>query len=325
MSTEAKVYDVLIVGGSSAGWSAALCLGRSLRSVLVLDSNQPCNRFTPHSQNFLTRDGEAPGTIRQIAMDQVLNIYGETVEYQGDVVVTQGKNLTTESGTLFELTTDAGTVFQGKKVVFATGVKDMLATTIEGFEDCWGVSIIHCPYCHGYEHKERPTAVLLHNPEAKQAMKMIPLVKNVVGPNHPLTMLTNGKLPAELGFDATHLEKLEQHNIVVITQPVKKIVHEKGYLSKVHFEQGAEQQHLEISVMYALVKTEQACRVPIDDLGCNVDEMGYVAVDPMQKTSVPGIFACGDNTTFLRQIAKAVSAGNICGAIVNMELAAETW
>ncbi len=192
-------FDVLIVGGSYAGLSAAMALGRSLRQVLVMDSGQPCNRFTPHAHNFITHDGKAPADIAQQARQDVARY--NTVHFHEGLAV-EGRK--TASG--FEVKTQAGELFFGKKLLFATGIKDHLPD-IEGFEACWGISMIHCPYCHGYEFRGQKTGIWANGPRAF----------------HP-------------------------------------------------------------------------------------------------KTSIEGIFACGDNSTMLRSLANAVYSGNLAGVMVNMAL-----
>src|SRR5690606_408454 len=138
-----KNFDVIIIGGSYAGLSSAMTLGRALRNVLMIDSGKPCNRQTPHSHNFITQDGEEPGTIAEKAKAQVLKY--DTVKFLNDLAVSGKK---TENG--FVIATETGKEFATKKLVFATGVKDIMPG-IKGFSECWGISVIHCPYCHGYE------------------------------------------------------------------------------------------------------------------------------------------------------------------------------
>src|SRR5690554_1667153 len=113
-----KEFDVIIIGGSFAGLSAAMALGRSLRNVLIIDSGKPCNRYTPHSHNFITQDGAVPGEIAAKAKEQVLQ-YDTVKFFEG--YATKGKK--TENG--FEITIQSGEQFSAKKLVFATGVKDV--------------------------------------------------------------------------------------------------------------------------------------------------------------------------------------------------------
>ena len=143
---ENKLFDVIIVGGSNAGLAAAMALGRALRNVLVIDSGLPCNRQTPYSHNFLTHDGTPPSEIATLARQQTLR-YSTVSLIQG--IVTEG--LQTVDG--FEILTENGERFNAKKVIFATGIKDIMPN-IPGLAECWGISVLHCPFCHGYEAEE---------------------------------------------------------------------------------------------------------------------------------------------------------------------------
>jgi alkyl hydroperoxide reductase subunit AhpF len=141
--TNNKSFDVIIIGGSYAGLSAGMALGRALRKVLIIDSGKPCNAQTPYSHNFLTQDGKTPQQIAMIAREQ-LNQYKTIENHTG--VAKSGKK--TNDG--FEIAIGSGEIVNGKKLIFATGVTDIMLG-IKGFAQCWGISIIHCPYCHGYD------------------------------------------------------------------------------------------------------------------------------------------------------------------------------
>ena len=145
-------FDVIIIGGSYSGLSAAMALGRSLRNVLIIDSGLPCNRQTPHSHNFITQDGKQPAVIAGKARTQVLQY--NTVRFLNGRAISGKK---TENG--FTISTQKEEVFTAKKLVFATGVKDIMPD-IDGFSACWGISVIHCPYCHGYEVSNEKTGIL---------------------------------------------------------------------------------------------------------------------------------------------------------------------
>src|SRR6478736_6055187 len=147
-----KNFDVIIIGGSYSGLSASMSLGRSLRQVLIIDSGLPCNRQTPHSHNFITQDGEKPAVISAKAKLQV-DLY-KTVHFYNGLAV---KAIKKENG--FEVSTESGEVFNSRKILFASGVKDLFPE-IKGFADCWGISVLHCPYCHGYEVKNEKTAII---------------------------------------------------------------------------------------------------------------------------------------------------------------------
>jgi len=143
MITKNKIFDLIIIGGSYSGLSAAMTLGRFSREILVIDHHLPANRFSTYSHNFLTQDGAQQSEMLSTAREQVLKY--PTVSLVSDFA-SSGEQ--TEEG--FTIITKTGISFKSKTVIFATGVKDKLPA-IKGFEECWGKSVIHCPYCHGYE------------------------------------------------------------------------------------------------------------------------------------------------------------------------------
>jgi thioredoxin reductase len=290
-----KNFDVIIIGGSYAGLSAAMALGRALRKVLLIDSGRPCNRQTPHSHNFITHDGEKPAVIAEKARSQVLNY--STVKFHNDLAVSGKK---TENG--FSVTTQAGTVFHAKKLIFATGVRDIMPE-MKGFPECWGISVIHCPYCHGYEVKGRRTGILANG---NMAFHYAQLIRNWT---KDLTVLTNGAAD----FSPEQMEKFSRHHIRVIEKEIAGLNHKNGHLSEAVFKDNSV---FELEAMYSRPAFEQHCKIP-EALGCEMTEQGLLKVDMFQKTSVPDVFACGDNTSMMRSVANAVSAGNIAGAVVN--------
>ena len=134
-------FEVIIVVGSYSGLAAAMSLGRALRKVLIIDNGKPCNRQTPHSHNFLTQDGKTPEEISTVVKLQVEQY--NTVQFFNGLATNAVR---TNSG--FEIHTDSGKIFAGRKLIFATGIKDLMPD-IPGFAESWGISILHCPYCHG--------------------------------------------------------------------------------------------------------------------------------------------------------------------------------
>lgn len=294
-------YEVIIIGGSYAGLSAAMALGRSLKNVLVIDSGKPCNRQTPHSQNFLTRDGQPPREISAIARQQVENY--ESVTFYDGIALKGDK---TNHG--FRISTQSNDTFYGQKVIFATGIKDTLPD-IPGLADCWGISVIHCPYCHGYEHRDQKTGLLANG---ENAFHLASLVNNLT---EQLVILTNGKPD----FTTEQLDKLKKHDIQIEETGVVEVEHQNGYLDQVILKDGSK---LKLDAMYARVPFTQHSDIPVS-LGCKLTKQGYIEVDDFQKTTIPGVYACGDNSSPMRSIANAVSSGNFAGAMTNMELTNE--
>ncbi|MEO9872096.1 NAD(P)/FAD-dependent oxidoreductase [Ekhidna sp.] len=296
-------FEVIIIGGSYAGLSASLTLGRSLRKTLIMDAGKPCNRQTPHSHNFLTQDGSTPEKISNIAKLQVSK-YDTIRFYEG--FANSGKK--TSRG--FEIINSDGDTFTTKKIVIATGIKDLIPS-ITGFADCWGISVIHCPYCHGYEFKNQKTAILANG---DSAFHLAPLVHNLTKES---AILTSGK-PT---FDKGQSEKLKMRNIRIMEKEVVEITHENGQVKTVVFKDSSKES---FDAVYAPIPFEQSSDIPVS-LGCELTEQGYIKVDSMQKTNINGVFACGDNSTMMRSVATAVYGGNIAGAAINKELTEESF
>ncbi|WP_130734060.1 NAD(P)/FAD-dependent oxidoreductase [Flavobacterium sp. J27] len=298
-----NVFDVIIIGGSYAGLSAAMALGRSLRKVLLIDSGLPCNKQTPQSHNFITLDGEKPAIITKKAKEQVLQ-YKTIIFYEG--VAVKGKKVKD----YFRISTNSLEEFYAKKLIFATGIKDILPT-IKGFSDCWGISVVHCPYCHGYEIKDKKTAIFA---QGEKAFHLASLVNNLT---KDVTLITSNISLLE----DEQIQKLEKHNIKIIDKEIIEVVHQVGYLNQLIFNDGSQEN---FEAVYAAVPFTQHCSIPLE-LGCEITEMGHLKVDFLQKTTISGVFACGDNSSMLRSVAHAVASGNMCGAMVNMELIKEEF
>lgn len=296
-------FEVIIIGGSYAGLSAALALGRSLREVLIIDNELPCNRQTPHSQNFLTQDGKTPKEISTIAREQVAKY--ETIQFYQGKAISGNK---TETG--FEITTDKNEKFTGKKLIFATGIKDEFPA-IEGFSECWGISVIHCPYCHGYEYREKNTAIIANGERAFHLASMVHQL------TYQITLFTS--CPAT--FNTNQREKLEEKKIKIIETEITEILHESGQLKNIVLKDGTSHS---FDVAYAAIPFVQNSEIP-SALGCELTENGHLQIDLFQKTNIAGVFACGDNSNMMRSVAQAVYSGNVAGAMVNAELVKEEF
>ncbi|MBW3470468.1 NAD(P)/FAD-dependent oxidoreductase [Arthrospiribacter ruber] len=300
---ETTQFDVIIIGGSYAGLSAAMALGRALRKVLVIDSGLPCNRQTPHSHNFITQDGEKPQDIAEKARAQVMKY--DTVQFHY-ALANSGKQI--ENG--FSITTEEGKVFTSKKLIFATGIKDIMPD-IPGFSACWGISVIHCPYCHGYEVKGVPTGILANGDVAYHYAQ---LIRNWT---RDLTVFTNGKST----LTPEQSERISKHNIHIVEKEIDHLKHNNGHLSQVQFKDNTS---LDVTAIYSRPEQKQHCPIP-EMLGCELTEHGFIKVEMTQKTTVEGVFACGDNSSPMRSVANAVASGNLVGAMANHELTSEEF
>jgi thioredoxin reductase len=298
MMTKNENFDAVVIGGSYAGLAAALSLGRALKNVLIIDSGNPCNKQTPFSHNFITQDGAVPAQITAVALSQVLKY--PNVKFMSDnVIFVSGAN------NEFLVTTASGKIVQAKKLLFATGIKDTMPA-IKGFAECWGISIIHCPYCHGYEYKGTNTGLLMNSDAAADHAQFI---SNWAG---KLTLFTNGK--ATIAKEKQ--TGLTKKKILVTEKEIKAVLHTNGQLECLVFADGQKQ---ELDALYAVLPFTQHTALP-QLMGCNMTAEGYIQVDDFKKTTVPGIFAAGDNTSPMRSVAIAVAAGTFAGVVISKEL-----
>lgn len=295
--------EVLIIGGSYAGLSAAMSLARAGRKVLVIDSGKPCNAQTPHSHNFLTQDGQPPAAIAAIALAEVLNY--PTVSHLNDLAISA-----IQSKDHFEVKTASGLSFTGKKLLIATGIKDLMPA-IKGFAECWGISVIHCPYCHGYEVRQQKTAILANGETAFHLAQILSQWTS------DIVLFTNGAMQ----LSAAQQEKLQNHGILIIETALSEIQHENGHLKSLLLEDG--QQHF-FKAMYSRVSFVQHSDIP-ESLGCVFDEQGYLWVDDKKQSSIPGVYAAGDSTTMARSVSLAVASGSLSGVAINAALILESW
>ncbi|PPK88668.1 thioredoxin reductase [Neolewinella xylanilytica] len=285
-------YEVIIIGGSYAGLSAALALGRSLRRTLVIDAGDPCNKSAPASHNFLTHDGAAPAEIGRMAREEVLQY--KTVAFLED----SASAISGADGD-FRVSTHANGSFQTKKVVFATGLHDELPD-IPGVRECWGKSVIHCPYCHGYEVRHQPTGILMNS---EHTLQMVNLIRNWT---EQLTLFTNG--PATIDRD-----KVAATGTRLVEQPIDHLLHDAGQLRGICLTDGSE---VDLRALYLHPVLTQKCPLPAA-MGCELADNGTLWVDEFSMTTVPGIYAAGDCTTHMRAVSYATGGGTLAGAMVN--------
>lgn len=298
-----RIFDVIIIGGSYSGLASAMALGRARKDVLVIDSGMPCNRQTPYSHNFLTQDGKAPGIIAAIGREQVLQY--NTVTFVNGFA--EKGNRTDDS---FEIQLVSGETFEGRKLIFATGIHDTLPE-IEGLPESWGISVLHCPYCHGYEVKDEKTGILGNG---DQGFEMTRLISNWT---QDLTLYTNG--PSKLSVEQK--AKLDHYQIHIVEKEIKELSHENGYIHHILFKDNTS---TPIKALYAKAHFEQHSKIP-ESLGCELTDEGYLKIDALFETTVKGVYACGDNVSPTRTVANAVAMGTATGISVSKKIIFENF
>lgn len=296
-------FDVIIIGGSYSGLAAGMALGRALRNVLIIDAGNPCNKQTPHSHNFLTNDGRTPKEIASLARQQV-RMYGSVNFIDG--VATAG--IKTPTG--FKVQLQTGETFTSRKLIIATGIKDIMPA-IPGFADSWGISVLHCPYCHGYEVKHQKTGIIANGDTGFETAS---LISNWT---KDLTVYTNG----QSSFSEQQRIKLEKHQINIVEDEIESLENKHGYVQNIVFKNGTK---APAKAIYARLPFVQHSSIP-QELGCGLTQEGYIKIDPAHRTTIEGVFACGDNTTRMRTVANAVSMGTTTGLMVNKELIEEDF
>ncbi|MGW4127324.1 NAD(P)/FAD-dependent oxidoreductase [Amycolatopsis japonica] len=264
--------DVIIVGGGPAGLNAALILGRQRRRALVLDSGNPRNAPADEMHMYLTRDGFSPSEFRAIGRAE-LAAY-ETVEVRGAEVV--AAKVTADG---FEVRLADGTREEARKLLLSTGQVDTFPS-VDGLVERFGECVFHCPFCHGFEARDKPLAVL--GGDFVSAVLSLYLADRF---STDVVLCTHGPaaLPDELAG------KLLDKGVALREEPVAAVRGELGDLAVV-FEDGSE---LHRGALFHKTATEQHSALAAD-LGCELFEDGCVRIDEFQQTTVPGVFAAGD-------------------------------
>ncbi|MEV4317235.1 NAD(P)/FAD-dependent oxidoreductase [Actinocrispum sp. NPDC049592] len=284
-------YDVLIIGAGPAGLNAALTLGRSRRTVVVVDAGNPRNAPASHMHGFLSRDGMPPSEFLALARKEVEG-YG--------VDIIQASVTTIHKGFKAELST--GDIIAARRVIVATGVTDLLPD-IPGIKESWGQDVIACPYCHGYEVRDEPLAVI---GSAEHALLVRQWSKDLIFFPHT-TPLDD---PAEL----------TARDIRIVPGEITRVVRENGRVKGVEVDDRV------------YPRTAVFVRPPfranndiLVQLGADLTEAGVPVVDPTGKTSVPGVWAAGNIVTPFLQVIASAGAGSMAGAMVNHDLLTEPF
>ncbi|MFE5796803.1 NAD(P)/FAD-dependent oxidoreductase [Streptomyces sp. NPDC056503] len=297
---EENSYEVVVVGGGAAGLSAALILGRSRRRTLVVDAGEPRNAPSGHMQGYLSRDGMSPAEFLAAGRRELL-AYGVEVR-PGEVTGA------VPDGDGFVLTLADGTALSARRLVVATGLVDELPE-IDGLAGRWGRDVLHCPYCHGWEVRDRPFGVIAHpTMPAHQALMVSHWSSDV-------TLFPNG---AELTEEDGRL--LAAAGVRTVPGAVAGIAVEDDRLTGVRLADG---RTVGCEVVFAAATRLTARDGVLGQLGAERYETPFgffVKVDETGRTSVPGVWAAGNVTGPTEQVVNAASGGYRAGTVINAEL-----
>ncbi|WP_157019326.1 NAD(P)/FAD-dependent oxidoreductase [Mesorhizobium xinjiangense] len=297
------MHDVIIIGGSFAGLSAAMQLARGNRSVCIIDNGRPRNRFATASHGFFGQDGEPPDAMLRNARDKV-------AAYSSVRLVHATVDGARARGGGFDVTLSNGEDLRARKLVLAFGLNDALPD-IPGLAERWGKTAIHCPYCHGYEFLGRPLGVLATMPASIHQAEFIPEWG-------PVTFFLNGGE----GPDRETRARLAARNVAIEPEPVVALEGEAPELAGVRLADG---RLVEITALYLAART--SFQSPIaEELGCAIDDgpLGPVLrTDAQQMTSVAGVYAAGDIARAMHNATFASADGVMAGAAVHRSLVFE--
>ncbi|GJI88338.1 NAD(P)/FAD-dependent oxidoreductase [Duganella hordei] len=289
-------FDVIVIGGSYAGLSAAMPLARARRRVLVIDAGQRRNRYARHSHGFLGQDGREAAAIVADGRAQLMKY--PTVRWLEGAAEQAAR---TEHG--FRVTLSDGSTFQSLRLVLATGVVDELPP-VAGLAERWGSSAFHCPYCHGYELMEGAIGVLATGPMSIHHALMLPDWGRV-------TFFLNGAFEP----DEAQLASLKERGVAIERTQVKAI----GGHAAVELEDG---RTLEMAGLFVLTRIHSASPLA-EQLGCALEQGAigsHVRTDAMKAASVPGVFVCGDAARMFGNVGMAVADGGMAGAAAHQSL-----
>lgn len=291
------IVDCAIIGGGPAGLNAALVLGRAKRTVLVFDENKPRNAVTQETHGFLTRDGVKPVEFRNIAQQEI-SAYPSVAMRQTCIIdVSKHENS-------FELVANDGAVFQARTIILATGLKEILPA-IDGIHEYYGKSLFSCPYCDGWELRDRPLVVIS---EGEHTFFMAKTIRNW---SQDVLICTNGH------HILTHEQKevLQKKEIQVVEDPITALVGKNGMLERIVFAT-----HEEIAREGGFVAPQQIQASAFGSLlGCDLNTTGGIVVDQFGRTSVKGVYAAGEVIS-ISQLLIAAAQGSIAAVGVNMDL-----
>lgn len=274
MADVGRTVDVTVVGGGPGGLQAALVLGRALRTVAVIDAGQPRNRSARAVHNLCGQEGVEPSRLqarsRQDAQRYGVEIIpGEVLDVHRD-----------DPG--WVVRPHAGKALRTRAIVLATGVVEDLPA-VEGLTALWGGDVVSCPYCHGWEARDKAVAVLGAGP---RAWRQLLLLRRFTG---DLVLLAGG--PA--GLDDRQLDHVRRAGIDVREQPVARVRSEEGRLTGIEFSDGTV---LARDVVFAATTRRQPSGLATE-LGCEIEAEGPtspgIRTDPVGRTTVPGIWAVG--------------------------------
>lgn len=294
-------FDVIIVGAGPAGLSAALILGRCRRQVLVLDTNKPRNYASHALHGFLSRDGMHPQELRRIGREQLRR-------YDNVKLVMKAATAARCTRDGFEVTVTGGRKIRCRKLLLATGVVDELPA-IDGVDALYGRSVFHCPYCDGWESRDKRLVAY------SRTANGVGLAIELRVWSDDVVLCTDGtRLPNE------QIVRLQQHGIPWYHQRIARLEGTRGRLRRVVFADG---ESIDRSVMFFSMPQRQGASLAAE-LGCRFTRKGAVRTGDYEASDIPGVYVAGDASRFVQLAIVAAAEGAQAAFAINTDLIKET-
>ncbi|WP_344528535.1 NAD(P)/FAD-dependent oxidoreductase [Streptomyces albiaxialis] len=298
-------YDVVVIGGGAGGLNAALVLARARRRVAVVDAGEPRNAPAARMQGFLSRDGMPPAALLEVGRSEVAAYGVDLIDGSVDEVLQEPREGGGPGG--FSVGLAGGAVLRGRHVLLATGLRDELPG-LPGVREQWGKDVLFCPYCHGYELRDRPIGVLGTHPGAVgHALLLRQWSADIVLFAHTLE-------PSE-----DERARLAARGVRVEEGEVKRLAVEDGTVRGVELADGRVVPREAAFVFPRMVPRDGM----LAGLGCARDEMGWPATDRAGRTSVPGVWAVGNAADPRAQVVTAAGMGAAAAFALNLDLVDE--
>lgn len=300
-----NVLDCIVVGGGPSGLSASLTLGRARRKIALFDDGTNRNRVTQESHGFITRDGIRPQEFKDIALKELLNY--PSVSYFNATIAEIIRDIVNDK---FIVKTNNGQEFVTEKIILATGIQEVFS--IPSIRNYYGKSLFSCPYCDGWEQREKPLVVIAEKEE--HALHLAKLVYNW---SQDLVVLTNG---VQLSIEG--ISELQKRNIKIISEQIKNLIGNDGYLQKIELVTGEMIMRSRGFVVPSYYRPNQFA----EKLGCKVHENGKVITDGVGRTTQKNIYIAGE-TEKSKPTSLMISAakGNKAAVSVNTDLTMERF
>lgn len=295
------LQDCIIVGGGPAGLNAAVVLGRCRRKVLLFDSATYRNQYSHGVHNYLTRDDILPNEFLALAQKEAKKYGVKTVWKK---VVHARKN---EEG-IFVVRDEDNHIFYAKKMLIATGLQDNVPS-IPGFKELYGKSVHHCPYCDGWEVRDKQIGVYARNKNGYElALALTCWSKHI-------TLYTDGRNRLK----PTEVETLTANGIAIISYPLSHLESKNDQLRYVHFKNSDKRR---CDALFFVNGYNQQCNLA-ETFGCEMTKKGVVLTNRHQQTKVEGLYVAGDADKDMHFVVVAAAEGAKAGVIINKELIKE--